>query len=173
MTKEEQKIINFPKEFIYNEEIEKKMEEKRRREERLQKRINDCRDMIKPVDNATLFVRWIDIAFFTLKQTLYAYCMKSNNKFFLNYSNTLNSFIGCDYILMCTYHFLNDLTIEKHHNLRDIIIATYGRGCDEVYLYDKFITLYEQINHWHIADMWNDCGDDIRLRKIIDDTYGK
>lgn len=62
---------------------------------------------------------------------------------------------------------LEDLVNKNIYGVEDIFIAVYGVDSDEVYALRRFLELNSRITEWDEDYMWNNCGSDKRMLKIL------
>ena len=66
-----------------------------------------------------------------------------------------------------TVFVLNDFINDEVKGLEDIFISVYGVGSDEVYALRKYQFLFGTMHIWDERKQWDNCGDDLRMLKII------
>ena len=114
-----------------------------------------------------LLGKWTERIDSDINNCLYKYHMKTRNIDCGDKNFVINLFNEVSTKISFLVPALEDLVNKNIHGIEDIFIAVYGVDSDKVYTLRSFFTLNSKISEWDEDHMWNDCGSNKRMLKIL------
>ena len=114
-----------------------------------------------------LLGKWTGLIASDINSCLDKYYMKTRNIDYGDKNFVINLFNNTSVKISNLTPVLEDLVNKNIYGVEDIFIVVYGVDSDEVYALRRFLELNSRITEWDEDYMWNNCGSDKRMLKIL------
>ncbi len=111
--------------------------------------------------------KWVSYLVSHARQALYSYYAGKDNPDFGDKTFVMQRFGKVMREIEKAEPFLLDLVNEEIQNFEDLCIKMYGYDSPEALIVLRFNQLYFCATLWKQDAMWNDCGNDERMRKVL------
>ncbi len=127
--------------------------------------VNFPNDILSDMSVKGILGKWTELIVSHVKYALYKYYVKTGN---IDVGTDIKwAFEDVHVKITQLTPVLEDMVEKNIHGMGDILIGVYGVGSDEVYMFRRFMDRYSCIDEWDTDYMWNDCGGDKRLKKLL------